>query len=387
MISYQRAALTLITRYAEIYPAVAINGPRQSGKTTLAKTAFPHLPYVSLEELDVRIRAEHDPRKFLSAYPDGAIFDEIQLVPHLLSYLQGVIDTSNTTGRFVITGSQNFALNEKITQSLAGRVGQVTLLPLSYSELATAINPLDLIVKGGYPRLHLKNMLPHEFYPHYIQSYIERDVRQIKNIENLSTFKLFTALCAGRVGQVLNLNTLAEDCSITQPTARQWLTILEASYIVFTLRPYHKNFNKRLTKSPKLYFYDTGVAASLLGIKTPEELNTHYARGALFENLIILEVLKNRLNRGHEPRMYFWREGTTEGGGKEIDLIDEWNGATNLFEIKSSHTFHPKDAKTLETLAPLFSNSKSAIVYGGPQQGVFGDTTLLSLNTLEKALV
>jgi len=386
MTTYHRTATALLKRYAEIYPAVAINGPRQSGKTTLAQTTFPHLPYVSLEEFDIRIRAEHDPRKFLAAYPNGAIFDEIQHVPHLLSYLQTILDASPATGRFVITGSQNFLLNENISQSLAGRIGQVTLLPLSYCELAQKIDPLSLIVQGSYPRLHLKNILPHEFYPSYIHSYIERDVRQLKNIENLGLFQRFLSLCAGRVGRLLNLNTIAKDCGIAQPTARQWLTILEASYIVFTLRPYHTNFNKRLTKTPKLYFYDTGVAASLLGIKTPAELDTHYARGELFENLIILEVLKNRVNQGHEPRIHFWREGNDEGGRKEIDLIDEWNGKTNLLEIKSKHTFHTGDARTLEALAPLFTQPHCFILYGGPQHGMFGNTTLLSLDTLIDAL-
>jgi predicted AAA+ superfamily ATPase len=238
-----------------------------------------------------------------------------------------------------------------------------------------------------YPRLHLKNMQPHEFYPQYIQTYIERDVRQLKNIENLTTFQRFLTLCAGRVGRLLNLNTIAHDCGISQPTAREWFTILEASYIVFTLQPFHNNYNKRLTKTPKLYFYDTGVAASLMGIKTVAELDIHYSRGELFENFIILEVLKNRINRGHKPRIYFWREGADpDQGGKEIDLIDEWNGATNLFEIKSGHTFNQGHADTLNLRAPLFTQPRPAIIYGGPQRGAFGDITLLSLETLEKQL-
>jgi predicted AAA+ superfamily ATPase len=376
---FPRTAQTLLVRYATIYPAVVINGPRQSGKTTLAQTTFPHLPYVSLENLDTQLSFTKDPRQFLAYYQHGAIFDEVQHTPTLLSYLQEIIDSSSQNGRFIITGSQNFTLNSHITQSLAGRVGTITLLPLSAPELGSHQTPNSLILSGGYPRLHKNHMTPLEFYPSYINSYIERDVRQLKNIQDLSTFKIFTQLCAGRTGQLLNINTLAQEAGIDHKTAQAWLSVLEASYIIFLLRPYYKNFNKRLTKSPKLYFYDTGLAAALLTITTEQQLAVHFARGALFENLIITELLKKRCHAGIPPQLSFWNESSS----REIDVIDYSTGVHHLIEIKSGHTAHPADSKHLETLAPLFPNAHQWIVYGAPQRGVLGHTKLLSLETLD----
>ncbi|MEI7580246.1 MAG: ATP-binding protein [bacterium] len=375
---YPRTALSLLTRYAQIYPAVVINGPRQSGKKTLAQTTFPHLPYVSLENLDTQVSFIKDPRQFLMYYKNGAIFDEVQHTPTLLSYLQEIIDSSPANGRFIITGSQNFTLNSHITQSLAGRVGTITLLPLSYTELGSVHTPNSLILQGGYPRLHSNQMTPLEFYPSYINSYIERDVRQLKNIQDLSTFKTFIQLCAGRTGQLLNIHSLSQECSIDHKTAQSWLSVLEASYIIFLLRPYHKNFNKRLTKSPKLYFYDTGLAASLLTITTPEQLAVHFARGSLFENLIVTEILKRRLHSGIPPQLSFWNESSS----REIDLVDTSMGGHNLIEIKSGHTLNAADSKHLEALAPLFTQARLFLIYGAPQKGVLGNTTLLSLETL-----
>ncbi len=377
--SYFRTTTAIAQRYAQIFPILSLAGPRQSGKTTLAKQSFPHLPYVSFEDLDAQATFTRDPRKFLEMYNNGAIFDEVQHVPTLFSYLQGVVDASNATGRFVLTSSQNFLLNQKITQSLAGRVGLITLLPLSIPELDTKKTSLERIFLGGYPRLHVAGMLPHEFYPSYISSYIERDVRQLQNVENLSLFQTFMKLCAGRTGQLLNLDSLAQDCGIAHGTARQWLTILEASYVVFLLRPYHTNFNKRLTKMPKLYFYDTGVATSLLGINSLEQLSSHYAKGSLFENFAITEVLKARLNRGLQPQLYFWRDSL----GREIDLIDEWGGTTHLFECKSGFTFNTDDAKNLEYFSKLMPQAQRFIVYGAPQLGVYGDIKLITLEELD----
>ncbi|MDQ5940747.1 MAG: uncharacterized protein QG632_473 [Candidatus Dependentiae bacterium] len=379
---YHRAATTLLERYASIYPAVMINGPRQSGKTTLARTTFPDMPYVSIEDFNVQQQIAKDPYEFLARYEMGAIFDEVQHAPQLLSYLQKVIDERDENGRFIITGSQNFALSQTVTQSLAGRVGQITLLPLSVQELGSTLSPLELALQGGYPRLHKNNMLPHEFYPSYIGNYIERDVRQIKNIGDLTQFQNFLLLCAGRTGQLLNINALAQDCGIAQTTAQKWLTVLEASYIIFRLKPYHNNFNKRLTKQQKLYFYDTGLAASLLNVQTAEQLTSHFARGALFENLIVLEVLKNRLNRGIPPHLYFWRDSA----GREVDLIDEWTGQISAFEIKSSQTFQPDDTKGLAYFAGLAPNVATYVLYGRKQAGAYGIVQLIALEDVEEVL-
>ena len=378
--SYKRTSIAVAQRYAQIYPILSIFGPRQSGKTTLAKQSFPGYPYVSFEEIDIQADFNQDPRQFLAKYAEsGAIFDEAQHVPALFSYLQGVVDASDATGRFILTSSQNFLLNQNIGQSLAGRVGFITLLPLSIPELDTKKTSLERVFLGGYPRLHKASMSPNEFYPSYISSYIERDVRQLKNIVNLSLFQTFMQLCAGRAGQLLNLNSLAEDCGISQTTAQDWISILEASFIVFLLKPYHNNFNKRLTKMPKLYFYDTGVAASLLGINSAEQLQVHFAKGSLFENFGITEVLKARLNRGLRPQIYFWRDSL----GREIDLIDEWGGTQHLFEFKSSFTFNTSDAKNLEYFQILMPNAHKFLVYGAPQMGGYGTIGRITVEDLD----
>jgi hypothetical protein len=377
---YNRFIKGLLERFAQVYPIVGITGPRQSGKTTIARSIFSDLPYVSLENPDTRLWAQADPRAFLERYKEGAIIDEVQHVPEVLSYLQEVVDASNEKGRYVITGSQNFALNSQITQSLSGRVGMATLLPLSLNELGGEHSAYSLIFNGGYPGLHNVNMHPLEFYPSYIQTYIERDVRQIKNIENLGKFQTFLKLCAGRAGQIVNLSSLAQDCGITHPTARQWLTILEASYIVFFLQPFHKNFSKRLIKMPKMYFYDTGIACMLLGLEDVKQVESHYLRGALFENLVIVDILKQRLNKGLPPNLYFWRDRT----GHEIDLIGEWGGSIHAVEIKSSLTFQKDFMKNIFYLRSLEPSIKSYVVYQAEQSGMHTDTQILGLSDLDK---
>ncbi len=367
---YTRAISPVLKRFASLYPVIGITGPRQSGKTTLAKFLFPHLPYVSLENLDIRLQAQTDPRAFLAHYHDGAIFDEVQNVPELLSYLQEKVDEDSRKGRYVVTGSQNFALSAHIAQSLSGRIGMTTLLPLSLTELENLKDPPSSIFKGGYPGLHHLKMHPLDFYPNYIQTYIERDVKQLKNIENLGRFQTFLKLCAGRIGQLLNLSSLAQDAGISHTTARQWITILEASYIVFTLQPYHQNFNKRLIKMPKLYFYDTGIACTLLGLEKESQLNTHYLKGALFENLVILEVLKARLNQGLPPNLYFWRDQT----GHEVDLIGEWGGELHAMEIKLGATFQNEYIKNLRYFINIAKDTskesiKGYLIYTGNQEG------------------
>lgn len=375
---YLRTLSGVIKRFAQIYPVVGITGPRQSGKTTLARTLFPNIPYVSLENLDTRYQAESDPRAFLDVYKDGAIFDEVQHAPHILSYLQEIVDMDSRKGRYVITGSQNFVLSNQVSQSLSGRVGMVTLLPLSLEELGEGADIHISIFKGGYPGLHKMGVQPFEFYPSYLQTYIERDVRQLKAIEHIGTFQTFLKLCAGRIGQLLNLSSLAQDAGISHATARQWLTLLEASYIVFTLQPYHQNFNKRLVKMPKIYFYDTGLACSLLGIESDTQLQTHYLRGGLFENLMILEVLKARLNQGRLPNLYFWRDHT----GHEIDLIGEWGGGLHAIEIKMGATFQPDFLKGLQQfhkIAPeaVRPSIKNYLLYTGTRAGQHLDVNLV----------
>lgn len=379
---FQRSIKEVIERLSQFFPVIGITGPRQSGKTTLAKMLFPNLPYVSLEDLDIRLQAKEDTRTFLSKYHNGAIFDEVQHVPELLSYLQGVVDASPQKGRYVITGSQNFALNHNITQSLAGRVGMVTLLPLSLSEIQKTENPLTSIFKGGYPSLHNLNISSLDFYPYYTQTYIERDVRQLQNIGDLNQFRSFLGLCAGRIGQIVNFSSLAQDCGISHTTARQWLNILEASYIIFFLHPFYKNFNKRLIKMPKLYFYDTGLACNLLGLEQDKQLETHYLKGALYENLVILELLKGRLNLGLLANFYFWRDKT----GHEIDCVGEWGGKIKAIEIKFNSTLQKDFIKNLTYFSKFDPNIENYLVYNGKQDGSFLNTNLTPLGQIAQIL-
>lgn len=379
---YQRSLQTVLERFAKLYPILGITGPRQSGKTTLAKMLFSHLPYVSLENLDIRTQARQDLRSFLAHYQTGAVFDEVQHVPELLSYLQGIVDELPQKGRYVLTGSQNFSLNHHISQSLSGRIGMVTLLPLSLSELNTLDDPSTSIFQGGYPMLHSLNMHPLDFYPSYVQTYIERDVRQLKNIESFNRFQTFLKLCAGRIGQIINFSSLAQDCGISHVTARQWLNILEASYIIFFLQPFYKNFNKRLIKMPKLYFYDTGIACTLLGLEKKEQLETHYLKGVLYENLVILELLKGRLHSGLPANFYFWRDQT----GHEIDFIAEWGGTIKAVEIKSNATFQLDFIKNLDFFHKLALDAECYLIYNGTQEGKFSNTSLIPLKQIEQLL-
>lgn len=333
-----RAAGRLLQEIRTGYPVVTLTGPRQSGKTTLARAAFADKPYVSLETPEEREFAGTDPRGFLARFPSGAIIDEVQHVPALLSWIQTDVDTANVMGRFVLTGSQNFALMANITQSLAGRSALVQLLPLSIAELGNDGKlPADvdaLILRGGYPALHVRSLSPARWYADYTMSYLERDVRQATQVHDLSAFQRFLRLCAGRTGQLLNLANLAQETGIAQSTARAWLAVLEASYVVFLLQPHHRNLGKRLVKTPKLYFVDTGLAASLLGLQTATQLALHPLRGALFETLIVAEFLKSRYNAGFPSKLYFWRDNV----GLEIDLLLETPEGLLPVEIKSTAT-------------------------------------------------
>lgn len=347
------------------FKAVAIIGPRQSGKTTVAKKCFPHKPYVSLETPVERNLAIEDPVQFLKRFPDGAILDEIQRTPELLSWLQENLDEDSRRGKFILTGSNNFLLLEKITQSLAGRVAFVEQLPFSLPELGEVPGALadlnTLLWKGAYPPVQAEGIPPADWYAAYLRTYVERDVRQIKNIENLLHFERFIALCAGRIGQEINYSNLSVELGVDYKTVQSWLGILQASYLIWLLPPYFKNFNKRIVKTPKLYFYDTGLACSLLRIPDPGLLWQHPFRGALFENFILNELLKQRFNRGQRPNLYFWRENS----GRELDaLIDE--GLQQIpVEIKSGNTITRDWLKGLEYWRSLKPDTNSGIVYYG----------------------
>ena len=391
-----RQAESALRGLAKGYPILAITGPRQSGKTTLARSTFPDQPYVSLEDPDTRAFAEEDPRGFLARYPVGAILDEAQRCPTLFSYLQTRVDADHRMGQFVLTGSQQFGLLSNITQTLAGRVGLIQLLPFALQEFLDsdekttgrpkfsrtpsggqtqsgwaggahmAVSSLDdLLWRGLYPPLHDRNLAPEQWFANYVMTYVERDVRQIIEMQNLSLLQRFLKMCAARCGQLLNMSSLANDCGVSHKTIGAWLSVLEAGYIVFLLRPHHQNFGKRLVKTPKLYFHDTGLAAHLMGIRDSAHLSIHSARGALFENFVISELQKRRYNQGLASNLYFWRNNT----GEEVDVLIEHGDKLMPVEIKSGQTF------TSDFLAGLnkwarYAGDKALpahLVYGGDE--------------------
>ncbi|NTV74180.1 MAG: ATP-binding protein [Holophaga sp.] len=362
-----RAASETLMRLARGFPILAITGPRQSGKTTLAKAAFAGKPYLSLEDPDLRDLAETDPRGLLSRFPEGAILDEVQRAPNLFSYLQTQVDEKLRPGSFVLTGSQQFGLLSGITQTLAGRVGLVQLLPFSMGELREAGRlPGDLdefLLRGSYPPLYDRDLAPADWHGNYISTYVERDVRQLIALRDLSAFQRFIRLCAARVGQLLNLSSLAADCGVSHNTASAWLSVLEASYIVFLLRPHFSNFSKRLVKAPKLYFCDTGLAGWLLGIREPAQMAFHALRGSLFENLVVTDFLKARLNQGVPPDLHFWRDSR----GLEVDLVVEKDGGIQPIEVKSGRTIAPDFFDSLGRWNALAGRTGGAswLVYGG----------------------
>ena len=359
----KRSAETSLLNMANQFKSVAIVGPRQSGKTTLVKAVFSGKPYVNLENPDFRKFAQEDTRGFLNNYPDGAILDEVQRVPPIFSYLQQILDESERTGLFILTGSNNFLLQENISQSLAGRIGLLNLLPFSMREAgiskSTSIN--DLLFKGLYPPLYDRKFETKLWYSNYITTYVERDVRLIKNITNFSAFEKFIKLCAGRSGHLLNMHNLAIETGVDNKTIASWIGVLEMSYIIFRLYPHHKNFNKRVVKMPKIYFYDTGLAISLLGIEDPEQLILHPFRGNLFENLIIVELLKQRYNMGLKSNLSFWRDNV----GNEIDLLMQNGDSLIPVEIKAGQTVTNEYFKGLQFWEKINPGSKGYIVYGG----------------------
>ena len=362
-----RQATTTALRLAEGFPIVAITGPRQSGKTTLARAMFPDRDYVSLEDPEQKSFALRDPRGFLARFSDGAIIDEAQRCPELFSYLQGVVDSRRRMGEFVLTGSQQFGLRSGISQSLAGRVGLVQLLPFSMAELASAGRLPgsldDLLWRGAYPPLYDRPLTPELWFPSYVATYLERDVRQLLAVRDIDLFQRFVKLCAARTGQLLNLSSLAVDCGISHVTAREWLSVLEASYVVMRLPPYYRNFGKRLVKTPKLYFLDVGLAAWLLGIRDAKSMNTHAQRGALFETLVVSEFVKQRFNAAQPADLYFWRDNV----GHEVDLLFEDGEDLQAIEVKSGATFAGDWSGTLKKWQKFSGNVGRApwIIYGG----------------------
>lgn len=376
----------LLEKYAKGYPAIALLGPRQTGKTTIAKITFPNHTYISLESLNNRVFAQEDPEKFLKTHENkhGLILDEIQYVPELLSYIQTHIDAFDRPGYFILTGSQNFIVHESVSQTLAGRVAILTLLPFSVSELKKpkllSDSLYELIVTGGYPRIYNKSLDPTTWYLNYVTTYIERDVRQITKVIDLATFDRFLKLCAGRVGQLINFSSLASDAGISHNTAKSWLSVLQASYIIHLMQPYYKNFSKRLVKSPKLYFYDTGLLCALLNITNAKQLETHYLFGGIFESFVMNELAKTKHNAGIPADFYFWRDSH----GHEVDFIIEHAGKLLAIEIKAGQTISRSFFKGLTWWNELSNNDpeNSYLIYTGQQKQIRSQGNVLNWQSI-----
>ena len=367
---YKRLLEPVIASLARQYPVLTVTGPRQSGKTTLCRRVFPGKAYVSLENPDTRRLAIEDPRGFLGGFPDGAILDEVQRAPELLSYLQEVVDKDRRKGVFILTGSQQFEVMSRVTQSLAGRTALLKLLPLSLEELPRSLKSMSidrLMFSGFYPRLHKEGLEPARFYGDYLETCVERDLRQLVSVKDLNVFQRFVRLCAGRVGGLLNLHSLGNDAGVSHTTARAWITLLQAGYIVFLLEPYHANIRKRLVKTPKLFFYDTGLACSLLGIENENQLARDPLRGGLFENLVVLEALKHSLHRGLRAELAFYRDNV----GNEVDLLYGRGADALPIEVKGGATIASDYFKGLFHYAKVFPKSSGgALVYAGKEEYV-----------------
>lgn len=376
---FPRQLTPILRARAAQYPVVTVTGPRQSGKTTLCRETFPDKPYSNLERPDTREFAQNDPVAFLAQFPDGAILDEIQRVPQLLSWLQVRVDETQRKGEFILTGSHQFELSQHISQSLAGRTALLTLLPLSIAELAAAQQSTEvnrLLHAGGYPRIHADGLEPSVMLGDYFSNYVERDLRKLVQLRNLHEFEQFVRLAAGRIGQLFNAQSLAAEVGVSSHTAKSWLTLLEASFVVFIVPPWFANIGKRLIKSPKLYFYDVGLAAWLMGITDETHLNAHPLRGLLFENLVVLEILKARTNAGLRSNLHFYRDSN----GLEVDLLLEAGANMTLVEIKAAQTIASSQFASLKKVAGLMPNRTidSVLIYGGKETQRRSDVNILS---------
>lgn len=372
---------------AKKYPVITVLGPRQSGKSTLVRNVFPDKSYVSLENPDERSFAESDPRGFLERYTNGAILDEIQRTPELLSYIQGIVDENEKKGFYILTGSHQLELHESIAQSLAGRTAILKLLPLSISELKDQqfnFSLDDYLFHGMYPRIYKDALNPTTFYRDYVQTYVERDVRKMLNIKDLSLFQHFLKLCAGRIGQIFNSQNLSNELGISHHTVNHWLSVLEASFLVFRLQPYFENFGKRVIKSPKLYFTDVGLATYLLDIQSVEQISRDPLRGGLIENFVISEMRKSRLNKGYEPNFYFYRDSNQH----EVDLIIKHGNALIPIEIKASKTFHPDFLAGIFYFKKISENRSPTgiLVYSGDQEQHMGTVHICNYKNIENIM-
>lgn len=360
------------------FPVLSLTGPRQSGKTTLIKNTFPELHYFNLERIDQREMIRTDPLGFLKETGPGVIFDEAQNLPELFSYIQVISDEQKQPGQYILSGSQSFLLNEKISQSLAGRAFISHLYPFDITEIESYNNfsVYQQIIRGFYPRIYDQKIDPYDFYPSYIQTYVERDIRALSSIENMNAFIRFLGLCAGRIGQILNITSLANDTGISVNTAKSWLSLLESSFVITLLKPWYRNFNKRIIKAPKIYFTDTGLACSLLNLYKSEMLKTHYLYGSLFENMIIGEIIKYTYHNGLQPKIFYWRESN----GVEIDcIIEESPEKIKAIEIKGGQTFNKDFLKNLNrfsSYSTMFKTDKS-LIYTGEENTKIGDVSII----------
>lgn len=383
----QRQLREYCLKMAAVYPVLTITGPRQSGKTTLVRRTFPDKPYVNLEAPDRREYAMRDPRGFLATLPDGAIIDEVQHVPQLCSYIQEIVDADNRNGLYILTGSHQPLLQQSISQSLAGRTALLTLLPFSLEEMSALparYTSDEYMTNGFYPRIYDQGIPAVQSHADYIGTYIERDIRSLMQLRNISLFQRFLALCAGRCGQLLNLKSLADDSGISHTTAREWMSLLEACYVIYLLKPWHVNIGKRLVKSPKLYFYDVGIASYLLGIHTSQHIVQHPLRGHLFENMVVMDVYKHICHHARHNKIYFYRDSNNN----EVDLIIEDGPQYIPIEIKSAQTINGSFFKGLHVFKKLSQvpTAHASIVYDGALCELQGDVFIYGLKDVPKLL-